>query len=89
MNDKLRTALHGGGRIIITIREDAKRDYHLQVMEDCGRLTGVKSASLCAEELDQAENPDGLFQETLERLVQECHINQAASMQHGKERRNE
>ena len=39
MSDKLRTALKGGGRIIISVDRWANGDFHLCVTEDWARLT--------------------------------------------------
>lgn len=74
MSDKIRTALKGGGRIRIAINVWANGDFHLQVAEDCLRLTRVEQADIPAGELECAEDPDALLYEKISRMVEACHI---------------
>ena len=46
MSDKLRTALKGGGRIIISVDRWANGDFHLCVTEDWARLTSIERAAV-------------------------------------------
>ena len=78
MSDKLRTALKGGGRIIISINRWANGDFHLQVTEDWARLTSIEKEVITAEKLDRTEDQDGLIAAALARLVAAAHINYEA-----------
>lgn len=77
MSDKLRTALTGSGRVRVSIQQGNNKDFFMEAIEDWERLTSVKWAVIKAEELEAAEDPDGLIWETLRLLVQEVHINRA------------
>ena len=61
MSDKLRTALKGGGRIIISVDRWANGDFHLCVTEDWARLTSIERATVSAEAVNAAEDPDGMI----------------------------
>lgn len=78
MSDKLRIALRSGGRVRVSIMEGNNKDFYLEAVEDWMRLTKVAKTSVKAAELEAAEDPDRLIYDTLERLVQECHINRDA-----------
>ena len=78
MSDKLRTALKGGGRIIISIDRWANGDFHLRVTEDWARLTSIERATVSAEAMNAAENPDGLIGAEITKLVEEAHISYEA-----------
>lgn len=78
MSDVLRTALKGGGRIVILIDRWANGDFHLQATEDWGRLTSIRKEVIPAEELEKAERPDGLIAAALAKLVADAHINHEA-----------
>ena len=75
MSDKLRTALKGGGRIIISVDRWANGDFHLCVTEDWARLTSIERATVSAEAMNAAEDPDGLLRETVLRMVGKAHMN--------------
>ena len=74
MNNSIRTALKGGGRIVITIVTDVTGRMELQVREDWERLTSIKAAEIAPKELNAAEDSDALIREALEKLVSEAHI---------------
>lgn len=78
MKNSIRTALRGGGRIVITIRTDAQGKAEHQVIEDWERLTSVKKAEITPEEMKTAEDSDITIRETLEKLVSAAHINREA-----------
>lgn len=75
MSDRIRTALKGGGRISISIDVSSKGGMELWVSEYWERLSAVERKEIPAEELNAAEDPDGLLRETLERMVQKAHMN--------------
>ena len=75
MSDTLRTALKGGGRIIISINRWANGDFHLNVTEDWARLTSIKSGVISAEQLTGTEDPDGVIAAELAKLVAAAHMN--------------
>lgn len=81
MSDKLRTALKGGGRIIISIDRWANGDFHLCVTEDWARLTSIERATISAADVDVAERPDGLIGAEIAKLVAAAHINYEAKKQ--------
>ena len=74
MADTLRTALKGGGKIVIVIDVWANGDFHLQVTEDWGRLTSVQKTDIPAAKLAAADHPDGLIAAAISKLVAEAHI---------------
>ena len=78
MSDKLRTALKGGGRIIISIDRWANGDFHLCVTEDWARLTSIERATVSAEAMNAVEDPDGLIGAEITKLVAAAHINHEA-----------
>ena len=78
MSDKLRTALKGGGRIIISVDRWAKGDFRLCVTEDWARLTSIERATVSAEAINAAEDPDGLIGAEITKLVEEAHISYEA-----------
>ncbi len=78
MSDKLRTALKGGGRIIISIDGWANGDFHLCVTEDWARLTSIERATVSAEAVNAAEDPDGLIGAEITKLVAAAHISYEA-----------
>ena len=77
MSDKLRTALKGGGRIIISGDRWANGDFHLCVTEDWARLTSIERATVSAEAVNAAEDPDGMIGAEIARLVA-AHISYEA-----------
>ena len=78
MSDKLRTALKGGGRIIISIDRWANGDFHLCITEDWARLTSIERAAVSAEAVNAAEDPDGLIGAEIAKLVAAAHISYEA-----------
>ena len=78
MSDTLRTALKGGGRILVSINRWANGDFHLCVTEDWARLTSIERATVSAEAIDAAENPDGLIGAEITKLVAAAHISYEA-----------
>lgn len=78
MSDKLRTALKGGGRIVISIDRWANGDFHLCVTEDWARLTSIERAIVSAADVDAAKCPDGLIGAEIAKLVAAAHINYEA-----------
>lgn len=78
MSDKLRTALKGGGRIIISVDRWANGDFHLCVTEDWARLTSIERAAVSAEAVNAAEDPDGLIGAEIAKLVAAAHISYEA-----------
>lgn len=75
MSDKLRTALKGGGRIIISVDRWANGDFHLCITEDWAGLTSIERATISAEAMSAAEDPDGLIGTEIAKLVAAAHIN--------------
>lgn len=75
MSDVMRTALKGGGSLMISINRWENGDFHLCVTEDWARLTSIERAVVSAEELDTAKDPDGLLRDTALRLVGKAHMN--------------
>ncbi len=75
MSDVLRTALKGGGRILILIDRGANGDFHLEVREEWSRMTSIRRGTVAAEQMAAAANPDGLIEAEIGRLVAESHIN--------------
>ena len=69
MSDKLRTALKGGGRIIISVDRWANGDFHLCVTEDWARLTSIERAAVSAEAMNAVE---------IAKLVAAAHISYEA-----------
>ena len=78
MSDKLRTALKGGGRIIISVDRWANGDFHLYVTEDWARLTSIERAAVSAEAVNAAEDPDGMIGAEIAKLVAAAHISYEA-----------
>lgn len=78
MSDKLRTALKGGGRIIISVDMWANGDFRLCVTEEWARLTSIEWATVSAEAVDAAEDPDGLIDAEIAKLVAAVHISYEA-----------
>jgi len=78
MSDKLRTALKGGGRILISISVWANGDFHLQVTEEWARLTAPEHAVITAAQLAAEADPDAAIRAELARLVDKAHINYEA-----------
>jgi len=74
MSDILRTALKGGGRILILIDRWPNGDFHLEVTEDWERMTRVMRGIVTADQLNAATDPDGLIEETVAKLAA-VHIN--------------
>ena len=81
MDDTLRIALKGSGKVRVSIQQGNNKDFFLEAIEDWARLTSVERAVIKAEELEAAEDPDALIWEVLKKLVQECHINREARKQ--------
>lgn len=75
MSDIMRTALKGGGTIRISINAKADGDFHLCVTEDWARLTAVEWATIPAEKLAAAEDPDAVIREEVTRIVRKAHMN--------------
>lgn len=75
MSDVMRTALKGGGSLMISINRWENGDFHLCVTEDWARLTSIERAVVPAEEMNAAEDPDGLLRETALRLIGKVHMN--------------
>lgn len=78
MSDKLRTALKGGGRILISINVWANGNLHLSVTEEWARLTSPVQTVITADHLAAAEDQDAVIREELTRMVQKAHINYEA-----------
>ena len=83
MSDKLRTALKGGGRIIISVDRRANGDFHLCVTEDWARLTSIQKEIVPAEAMDKAERPDELIGAAIAKLVADAHISYEAKRKGG------
>ena len=79
MSDITRTALKGGGKIHITMDARPNGDFELRVTEFWGRLTSPERAIIPAQQLETAEDPDGLIREEVVRLVRKAHMNWEAS----------
>lgn len=75
MSDVMRTALKGGGSLMISINRWENGDFHLCVTEDWARLTSIERAVVSAEDMNAAEDPDGLLRDTAMRLVGKAHMN--------------
>lgn len=75
MSDIMRTALKDGGQIKISIDRWPDGDFHLCVTEFWARLESFERAVVSAEEIDAAEDQDGLLRDTLVRLVGKVHMN--------------
>lgn len=75
MSDILRTALKGGGRLLILVDRWANGDFHLEVTEDWARMTSIRRGTVTAEQMDAAADPDKLIEETAGKLVAAAHIN--------------
>lgn len=75
MSDIMRTALKGGGSIDILIDAQSGGDFELWVKESWGWLTAVENITISAEQLAEAEDPDGVIREELTRMVREAHMN--------------
>lgn len=86
MSDVMRTALKGGGSLMISINCWENGDFHLCVTEDWARLTSIERAVISAEEMNAAEDPDGLLGDTLARLVGKVHMNWEVARQPQTER---
>lgn len=83
MSDVMRTALKGGGKIMISINQWANGDFHLCVTEDWERLTSIERADIPAEAMNAAEDPDGLLREVVSQLVRKAHMNWEVSGKSG------
>ncbi|MBD5169344.1 MAG: hypothetical protein HDT20_04390 [Oscillibacter sp.] len=79
MSNITRTALKGGGKIHITMDARPNGDFELWVTESWARLTAVERCTISAQQLETAEDPDGLIREEVIRLVRKAHINWEAS----------
>ena len=75
MSDIMRTALKGGGKIDILIDAQPDGDFELWVKESWERLTAVENITISAEQLAEAEDPDGVIREELTRMVRKAHMN--------------
>lgn len=75
MSDIMRTALKGGGSIDILIDARSNGDFELWVKESWERLTAVENVIISAEQLAEAEDPDGVIREELTRMVRKAHMN--------------
>lgn len=75
MSDIMRTALKGGGSIHILIDAQSNGDFVLWVEESWARLTAQENVTISAEQLAEAEDPDGMIREELIRMVRKAHIN--------------
>lgn len=86
MSDVMRTALKGGGSLMISIEHGTNGDFYLRVTENWARLTSIERAVISAEEMNAAEDPDGLLGDTLARLVGKVHMNWEVARQPQTER---
>ena len=75
MSDTLRTALKGGGTIMIFVNKWANGSVELQITENWGGVTSVKKSLIPADNLNAAEDPDGMIGEKIAALVNAAHIN--------------
>lgn len=75
MSDVMRTALKGGGSLMISINRWENGDFHLCVTEDWARLTSIERTVVSAEDMNAAEDPDGLLRDTVIRMVGKAHMN--------------
>ena len=75
MSDVMRTALRGGGQTKISIDRWPDGDFHLCVTEFWARLESIERAVVSAEDMNAAEDPDGLLRETALRMVGKAHMN--------------
>ena len=78
MSDVMRTALKGGGSLMISIEHGTNGDFYLRVTENWARLTSIERAVISAEEMNAAEDPDGLIGAEITKLVEEAHISYEA-----------
>ena len=53
-------------------------DFHLSVTEDWARLTSIERATVSAEAVNAAEDPDGLIGAEIAKLVAAAHISYEA-----------
>lgn len=86
MSDVMRTALKDGGRIMISIDRWANGDFHLCVTENWARMTSIERATVSAEEMNAANDPDGFLREAVSRLVGKAHMNWEAAQRPQPER---
>lgn len=86
MSDILRTALKGGGRLLVLIDRWPNGDFHLEVTEDWERMTRVMRGIVTAEQMDAAADPDGLIKESAAKLMAAVHINHEVGEKGGADR---
>lgn len=74
MSDRMRKALHDGGKISITIEHIRPGSVRFCVNESAFRLTGIERGEITKEALDAAEDPDALIQQEVSAAVRKNHI---------------
>lgn len=78
MNDRIRTALEGGGTISIKIEVTSNSNVQLCVTESWARLTGIQQSEIPARVLDAADDPDKFIADELAHLFNK-HMNWKAA----------
>lgn len=74
MNDRMRKALHDGGKINITIEFVRPGNIQFCVHESAFRLTGIERGEITKEALDAAADPDALIRQEISAAVRKNHI---------------
>lgn len=74
MSDRMRKALHDGGKITIAIAYNHVTGFEYYIHEDAFRLTGIERGTITKEALDAAADPDALIREVISEAVRKNHI---------------
>jgi len=74
MSDRMRKALHDGGKISVTIEYNCAKGILYSVREEAFRLTGIKQGEIRKETLEAAEDPDALIRDVISEVVRANHI---------------
>ncbi|MDE6454340.1 MAG: hypothetical protein K2L38_00150 [Dysosmobacter sp.] len=74
MSDRMRKALHDGGKIEITIEYNYTKGILYRVHESAFRLDSFGNGEISKEALTAAEDPDALIQAEISEMVREKHI---------------
>lgn len=74
MSDRMRKALHDGGKITITIAYNRVKGFEYCIQEDAFRLTGIERGVIAKEALEAAGDPDALIREVISEAVRKNHI---------------
>lgn len=74
MSDRMRKALHNGGKITITLEWNYITGLNYYVHESALRLDSFGNGAISEEELAAAEDPDALILAEVSKMVREKHI---------------